>query len=115
MGGRGASSGGGGIASQLKAMKKQGEFPSVLPGGNYREAQRQALEGIANNWEIPAELSNADFEVQKINGDEYFTMRTAGSKIFANGGRIRMPENASEKEIQGLRVFLAQRYKRKRG
>ena len=110
MSGRGASSGTNAIAKQIKEAKKKGLFPKTFPGNNYRKEQKQALEAFADNWNIPAGLKAAKFSV---NDRGELTMTSPSSRIPGNAGRIGVPQNATSKEMQGLKVFLAQNYLRK--
>lgn len=109
------SSGAYSIAGKLRQMKISGQFPNVLPGDNYRAEQKQALEGIADNWDIPDDLKNAKFTVNNDWEKPQLWMQTADSRIPGNAGKISLPDNLTEKEMQGLKVFLAQKYKRKKG
>ena len=107
------SSGAYSIAGQLRQMKINGQFPNGFPGDNYRTEQKQALEGIADNWAIPDDLKNAKFVINEDFDRPRLLMQLPGSRVVGSGGSIAIPDNATAREMQGLKVYLAQRYKRK--
>lgn len=112
MGGRGSSSGAV-LKAQLLQMKQTGNFPKMLPGNNFPKERAIALKTIADNWDIPDDLKNAKFTVNNDWEKSQLWMQTADSRIPGNAGKISLPDNLTKKEMQGLKVFLAQRYKRK--